>query len=84
MNLRFCMYRKPKGHPQHIMRDLGVAYQHSTPQSIGDCWWFWNCTGLPDELPDYLTELKVKPEDAIGYGLSKEMADKIIKGSIDA
>jgi len=68
-------------HPQEVMRALGIAYQHATPQSIADAWWFWNCENVPPELPPYLRELKVKPLDAIGYGLSKEMAEAIVNAA---
>jgi hypothetical protein len=68
-------------HPQHVMTALGITYQHATPQSIADQWWFWNCENVPANLPAYLSPLKVKPHDAIGNGLSKELADAIAQGS---
>lgn len=68
------------GHPQDVMKSLGITYQHATPQTMGDQWWFWNCEGDPDPLPGYLTELNINPMECIGYGLSKEMAEKISKG----
>jgi len=77
MHLRFSMYDSPKGHPQQVMHDLGITYQYSTHQSIADQWWFWNCQNVPDQLPEYITVLNVNPYDAIGHGLSKDMADKI-------
>jgi len=77
MHLRFSMYGAPLSHPQQVMKELGITYQHATPQSMGDQWWFWNCQNVPEPLPDYITVLDVKPHDAIGFGLSKEMADKI-------
>jgi hypothetical protein len=59
------------------MKELGINYFHSTPQSLGDCWWFWCCENIPEELPSFLYELKVEPELAIGYGLSIEDAEAI-------
>ncbi len=64
-------------HAQTNMKDLGITYQHSTPQSMIDQWWFWNCEGIPEELPDYLTEMKRDPMECIGYGLSQANAEKI-------
>lgn len=64
-------------HPQDIMRKLGIKYEKATPQSIADEWWFWNCTNIPPVLPEFLEPLNVKPHEAIGYGLSKEDADRI-------
>ena len=66
------------GHAQDVMRSLGISYTHSTPQSMGDCWWFWNCANVPETLPAFLSPLTVKPHDAIGYGLSQEDADAIV------
>lgn len=70
-----------KRHAQVHMKDLGITYLQATPQSIGDQWWFWCCENMPDPLPACLTELDVKPIDAIGYGLTKEMAEKIAAAS---
>ena len=64
-------------HPQKVMRKLGITYQHSTPQTMGEQWWFWNCVGVPDILPDFLTPLDLDPMEQIGWGLSKEWAEKI-------
>jgi hypothetical protein len=69
-----------KGHAQEVMEKLGITYQHATPQTMGDQWWFWNCENIPEELPEYITELKSKPMDCIGFGLSEEDAIKIKKG----
>lgn len=67
------------GHAQEVMRKLMIAYQHSTPQSIGDQYWFWNCKNVPVELPTYITVLKVDPMDCVGFGLTKCQALDIIK-----
>lgn len=64
-------------HPQEVMQYLGFSCQHATPQSIDDTWIFWNCENGPDELPPYLSESNVDPMRAIGWGLSKEEAEKI-------
>lgn len=64
-------------HPQLAMKELGITYQHSTPQSICDQWWFWNCENIPDEIPDFITDLNLDPMEQIGWGLSKESAEKI-------
>ena len=67
-------------HPQVVMRELRITYQHATPQSITDQWWFWNCENVPDPLPKYLDPLDVKPMDAVGHGLSIADAEAIIAG----
>lgn len=64
-------------HPQKVMKELGITYQHATPQSLGDQWWFWNCENIPDPLPEFLTPLNLDPMEQIGYGLSKEQAELI-------
>ncbi len=81
MHLRFdCYgqcYSKVEGHPQEIMKELGISYQHATPQSMSDQWWFWNCKNIPTELPEFIDELKTDPMKCIGWGLNKEIAEKI-------
>lgn len=81
MNLSFSMVgaylEGITDHPQKVMTDLGIVYQHPTPQSITDSWWFWNCENVPDTLPKYLSVLDVDPDDCIGCGLNEELAEMI-------
>lgn len=82
MHLDYClltaaMKDKENRHPKQVMRDLGITCQHSTPQSMGDCWWFWNCENVPDNLPSAISEVSRDPMECIGYGLSQEDAEKI-------
>lgn len=86
MHLKFetmsaCMECNETRHPQVVMRELGITYQHATPQSMGDQWWFWNCKGMPADLPKFLTLLEVDPHKCIGWGLSQEDADRITAGA---
>jgi hypothetical protein len=62
---------------QIVMKELGITYQHSTPQSMADSWQFWNCENIPAELPSFITEMKNKPMKSIGFGLSQADAEKI-------
>ena len=64
-------------HPQATMKRLGITYQHSTPQSMGDQWWFWNCENVPEPLPEQFSILDLDPMEQIGWGLSQEDAEKI-------
>lgn len=79
IHLRLDLYRAPK-HAQELMKDLGIRYQIAVPQSLYDCWWFFNCEGVPDVLPDYLEVLAVDPADCIGHGLSQEDVDSLKDG----
>ncbi len=78
-HLRYDMFLSRK-FPVKDMKELGITYQHVTGQSMADQVWFWNCDNVPANLPEYITELKIDPYDAIGYGLSKSDADKIVEG----
>jgi len=64
-------------HPQAVMRELGLSYQHATPQSIADQWWFWNVEGDTENLPSFLSEMDNDPMSCVGYGLSEEDAKAI-------
>jgi hypothetical protein len=77
MHLRYEMPQSDCDHPQDIMRKLGITYQHATPKSIFDQWWFWNCENVPTPLPEGFSELCRDPHSAIGHGLSREQADWI-------
>lgn len=63
--------------PQLVMRELGISYQHQVPQSVADCWEFWNCENIPEKLPDYLTPREMDPMSRVGFGLTIEDAEKI-------
>lgn len=76
-HLRYSLFDAPSGHPQKVMKELGITYQAATPQSMGDQWWFWNCENIPESLPANFTELKLDPMKCIGYGLSPEEAHTI-------
>jgi hypothetical protein len=76
-HLRLSLFPGMTEHPQETMIRLGITYQHATPQSIGDQWWFWNCENVPDPLPDHFSILEADPMQVIGYGLSREAAEKI-------
>jgi hypothetical protein len=76
VNLSLDLYQI-ECHAQEYVRSLGITYDHATPQSIADCWWFWNCKNVPDPLPAALDLLKVTPRQAIGYGLTKEDAKRL-------
>lgn len=80
-HLRYCFYAAfdsgENRHAQLVMKELGITYQHATPQSIADQWWFWNCEGVPEELPEFLSPLDEDPFECIGLGLSQQDAEKI-------
>ena len=65
------------GHPQKVLKDLGIEYEAAVPQSMGDCWQFFNVTNLPQELPSFLSVFDVEPLDYIGWGLSEDEARKL-------
>jgi hypothetical protein len=80
LNYINAYYAGEKAHAQEIMKKLGITYQCSTPQSISDSFWFWNCENIPENLPSYITELNIDdPMEFVGWGLSKEEAIKIKK-----
>lgn len=76
MNLSLDLWAV-KDHAQKVMSNLGITYDHAVPQSIADCWWFFNCKNVPDQIPSFLSPIKGKPTDLIGFGLSKETAERL-------
>lgn len=58
MKIRFCMLEQgfypennPQGHPQKVMRELGIEWGKSEGHPIADCWIFEGCTNIPKQLP---------------------------------
>jgi len=82
-HLRYCFYSaddcNEKRHPQKVMESLGITYKGMTPQTIGDQLWYWGCENVPEELPEYLSDLHVDPLDWIGCGVSQDLAGQVIK-----
>jgi len=77
-HLRLNLFDGYEEHALKTMERLGIAYQHATPQTMGDQWWFWNCENIPNPLPEHFSILQCNdPFEFIGYGLSKEDAEKI-------
>ena len=65
MKIKFCMLEQgynaennPQGHPQKVMRELGIEYTNSTPESLFDCWIFEGCTNIPKDLPPCVQVMK--------------------------
>lgn len=85
--IRYCCYgariASENRHPQVVMSELGITYEHATPQSMGDQWWFWIPHNMPEKLPDFITVSEHDPLESIGFGLSKDAAEKLrdYKGS---
>jgi hypothetical protein len=77
LDLRSAFDAGENRHAVEIMRALGIAYEHATPQSIADQWWFWNCSNVPAPLPRYITTLDLDPHQAIGHGLDQQTADRL-------
>lgn len=64
-------------HPVEVMHNLNIKYSHRTPQSMGNRWIFWNCTNLPETLPNYLYSSQFESDDVIGYGLNEKLSNEI-------
>jgi len=64
-------------HAEEVIKDLGITWQHSTPQSISGQILFWNSENAPEELPPYITKGNWDPIEWIGQGLSMELAQMI-------
>jgi hypothetical protein len=72
------LYTAPK-HAQVCLRELGVTYQLAVPQSMGDCWWFFNCENVPEELPGWISVRDFGDLNTlVGFGLSQKNADALI------
>lgn len=60
-------------HAMATMKRLGITYKKAVPQSMGDCWWFFNCRNVPDELPQNVTPRDFGDlNELIGYGLGSD------------
>jgi hypothetical protein len=79
--IRYCCYGAhmdgESSHPQAVMKTLGITYQHSTPQSMAEQWWFWIPENLPDLLPKYITVTDIDPMSFIGFGLDDQTAKRL-------
>lgn len=79
--LRVDNYQCPT-HPQKLLKELNIGYDIAVPQSIGECWDFWNykIKNIPQcDLSILGISFDVrKPYDYIGYGLSMEKVETLV------
>lgn len=63
MNIKYCCLSGPDEHPIRQMIKMGITCRKAEPHTIGDCWFFFDCVGVPEELPNYMTEMgeSIKP-----------------------
>ena len=66
-----------KQHPQKAMRELGISYERAVANSLHDCWWFINCSNVPNPLPPFLTVMDYPISDLVGHGLTQQEADQL-------
>lgn len=80
-NLHYCLngsaFAGENRQAETHMKELGITYEQSTPQSMYDCWQFWNCENVPDVLPNFITEMERGPMKYIGHGLTEEDAKRL-------
>lgn len=50
-------------HAQQAFKDLGIEYEFAVPQTMGDCWWFFNCKNIPENLPSHINIRNFTKED---------------------
>lgn len=74
------LYYAPK-HAQLIMRDLGITYQLAVPQSMADCWWFFNCENVPESLPEYVY---IRDFGDLGRLVGRGLSDKNVDALLEA
>ena len=69
-------------HAQEAMKKAGITYEKAVPQTMGDCWDFWNCANIPDNLPKCFTVTKRDPMEHVGWGLSEGNAKELLNNLI--
>jgi hypothetical protein len=69
-------------HPQNELNRLGITYKYAVPQSVSDCWHFWDCKNVPENLPPYIKNMTTDPASFLGHGLSQAMVDELSKGEM--
>jgi hypothetical protein len=71
--------------PDLLLKRLGITYLISIPQAIGECWQFFGCEKIPNEISEddgkYLSfNMEYRnPHRSVGRGLSKDSANLIQK-----
>lgn len=65
-NLIYSLYGSDRagvsGHPQKVMRELGIEYVACAGEALADAWCFWRCTNVLVPLPPYLREGSWDPD----------------------
>lgn len=79
VNLHYCLpnasglfgpkIKATNSHPIDEMEHLGIKYEARESVPMGDCWYFYGCSNLPNKLPHYL-EITDHKKDFEGTFLS--------------
>lgn len=66
------------GHPQEVLKKLGITYTVAVPQSLYDCWQLWGCENIPEKLPEFLRVKDYGDPRGVRKCLSEAQINKII------
>lgn len=75
MNLRMNWYHWTEDEPYKETikpKELGIKWEKSVVQTIADQTWFFNCTNVPDPLPNGWEVMDIPLHELIGYGLDED------------
>ena len=53
-------------------KEYGITFKHAVGQTMGDQTWYFDCSNIPDSLPEGYSILKGELEKFIGWGLSED------------
>jgi hypothetical protein len=79
IKLNYLAYAGDMRSAGQIVRDLGLTYSLWVPQTLYDQIWLFNCDNLPDPFPPFISEITESPRSLIGYGLSAQDAEDVIR-----
>lgn len=74
INLQLCLDdMEVDCHPQLYMQRLGINWKVSVPVSFYSCWFFFDCSAVPDPLPSplYLTHKTEEEGRAMGPAFTR-------------
>lgn len=68
-----AMHKDSHKHALDVIKELNVVYRAGVPQYLGECWIFYGCENIPEQLPACVTVSDMNDRDFIDSGIRQEV-----------
>ncbi|CAM8556397.1 hypothetical protein SPM19_11825 [Enterobacter hormaechei subsp. xiangfangensis] len=67
------MHKDGHKHAMNVIKELNITYRAVVPQPLGECWIFYGCENIPEQLPASVSVWDMNDRDFINSGIRREV-----------